>query len=352
MSTIPQRRMSRLRNAYAGIINLIALRFKTTTLFHRILSLIKIITSYLRNMSKSHHLLSTGADTETDHKDSQESTAMQSSSNAALKLCRPHETTSVHQLESLKTSVKDSFFQIDNACRGFLVVPDKLKRHHSAPLSPFRGDKVKCESSPCPTLTCTTTPPIITRKVRFDESRNESYGNTEAFKEELKDQWYTTQDTEDFKDATNAFLRDVILEDKRNKARYSFRKVVLSAYDACCESVYETDASLLSKDEEYYLKQWLSLASNLVGVERWAVRQIRVDVKNRKRLLLERILAIQKMGRLVALNDDAEDDVLRTEFLDTQADFLKKSCEAISRPSRLFARHMGRAQAASIDNVV
>jgi hypothetical protein len=293
-------------------------------------------------------------------------TAMQSS-NTALLMCQPRETASVHPTaqENLKSAVNDSIYQVqaDDCPRGFLVVPapDKLKRIQPASPCPFFTDKAKYQSAPSSTITCITPPKKRNVRVRFDEQRNEFYRNTQIFKEDLNDQWYTTHDNEDFKEVTNAFLREVILEDKRNKARYSFRRVVLRAYDACCESVYETDESLLSKDEEFYLTRWFSLASNLVGVERWAVRQIRQDVKNRKSLLLDRVLAIQKMGRKVAIgghDDDDDDDNAkdaRNEFLDTQADFLKKSCEAISRPSRLFARHMGKAQAASIidhDDVV
>ena len=170
------------------------------------------------------------------------------------------------------------------------------------------------------------------RRVKFDESQNEYHANTQMVKEECQELWYSFSDMKNFKAQTGSMAREIYRAEKVNTATYSYSRVVLAAYDACCRVPCETIESPLTKLERKNLHKWMEVGLSRSGLERSCIREIAQDKSNRRSQIVDSVLDIQES---LAFREDF-DDVLR------------KATEAISRPSRLFAREVAMAQAASL----
>jgi hypothetical protein len=189
------------------------------------------------------------------------------------------------------------------------------------------------------------------KSVHFDEARNESYGNTLFCKEDTLDLWYTTEDHTRFKAANNDLAKEIMRSERGNNHHstvYSYQRVMQRVYDACClveqeqQAAYdgsEDDASccsLLSSDESKHLQQWLNCATSRIGLERKSVRSIARDRHYRRKAIYNLVLEMGTMT-LPLLQDNN----------DAKTESLCQACQALSRPSRLFAHQLALAQAAA-----
>jgi hypothetical protein len=187
----------------------------------------------------------------------------------------------------------------------------------------------------------------------------------------------------------------------------SYQDILYRTYEACCKypmthpvdeadtdansSVEFYDAAVMSstiskssdpvvidESEENELRQWLDIGTARLGLERSAVRDIARDRHYRYQDLVRIVREIQqqaqapqwKMQQQCTSRLDNDDDSYNSDemmMMDTssnttaaapspppidataqRAEYLRQACQAITRPSRLFARQLARAQAAAV----
>jgi hypothetical protein len=192
------------------------------------------------------------------------------------------------------------------------------------------------------------------RHVSFQESQNQVYANPhhhDVYKEDLKQLcWYNGHDYAAFKQSA---------EQCASSSYYSssslYPQTLRHVYEACvrCPSEDEADSILTMSEDFVHLKDCLAKAPSRWGVERAAVRWIAADRHYRKSAMLELVLEMhQTMSGLFAANGSGSSSSSSSSgsssmFMDDDGldEVLRLSCEALSRPSRLFARHLAQAAA-------
>jgi hypothetical protein len=180
---------------------------------------------------------------------------------------------------------------------------------------------------------CNVAPGVLlsTRKksVHFDEERNISYCNTTMAKEDCADLWYNSEDYSHFATSTECLAIKMGRADERSQSQFSFERVLLRLYGACCQCPYETtDGNLLTLVEEVHLQHWMTESPGRLGLESLSIRLIDEDRMDRHAALLNLIRDLQEMKGLT--NSTAK------------AELVRQSCEIHSRPSRLFAMHLAQ----------
>jgi hypothetical protein len=193
--------------------------------------------------------------------------------------------------------------------------------------------------------TITTTTTTTTKKtVCFNEACNASYNNTLVCKEDTVNLWYSTEELATFKVENNDLAKEITRSERDSiQAVYSYQRVIRRVYDACLKQPFDQDddesstlllSSLLSPNDSTHLQKWLNCSLGRIGLERKSVRCIAKDVHLRRKDIYRMVLEIQEMDTTSSLEDKAE--------------FLRKSCQALSRPSRLFAHELAVAQAVAV----
>jgi len=211
-----------------------------------------------------------------------------------------------------------------------------LFRTHSKHRSSFEVD----ESSVSSTITVegaadkevSSRPLSSTKNVSFDLTFNKEYSNDMMYKEDCQDFWYTLADHRHFKKCNSFMSKEIAKAESKNKAPYSYQKVMLRTYEACSRATDEPDGSVLDYFEWKPLVCWAEVATSRLGLEKWSVRSIGKDRNFRRAEIVELVLDLQD----VYVKDSKE-----------REEFIRSSCENISRTSRLFAQVMAEAQAAA-----
>ena len=171
-----------------------------------------------------------------------------------------------------------------------------------------------------------------TKCVRFDLTLNEEHSNDMLCKEDCAELWYTLDQHRHFKKCCSFKAKEIAKSEAKNKAPYSYQKVMLRAYEACAHAREEPTGSVLSHFEQRPLVRWAEVATSRLGLEKWSVRSIGNDRNFRRAEIVDLVLELQDMY--------IKDPKAREEFI-------RKSCQSLSRTSRLFAQVMAEAQAAA-----
>jgi hypothetical protein len=207
------------------------------------------------------------------------------------------------------------------------------------------------------------------RGVSFQESQNQVYENQHFYKEDLKPLWYNAQDYAAFKESTTQCAMEVVaasvlsnqnqcdsprpespsLSSSLGCSSSSYPQTLQRVYEACVQCQSETQASVLTLSEDVHLKHCLAKAPSRWGVERAAVRWIAADRHYRRSAMLELVLEMQQtMALAIGSSSSSSCGSIGSDatFMDDGLDeILRSSCEALSRPSRLFARRLAQAAA-------
>ena len=169
------------------------------------------------------------------------------------------------------------------------------------------------------------------KSVRFDDASNCEYENSLYCEEDTKDYWYDAEDYRHFKSSTMFMAKEIAKTEKNNQAPFSFQRVLMRTYEACCQHTHETNTSVLSVDEKKRLARWAEMATTRLGLERWSCRAINRDKSYRRNEVVNAVL-------------EAQDSV----FPDCDAtELIRESSERVTRTSRLFARCLGEAVSGS-----
>jgi len=173
------------------------------------------------------------------------------------------------------------------------------------------------------------------KRVRFSAA-NQSYENHTICQEDLKQIcWYNPRDYRRFRAAALEASQQIIQVEARNRAPFSYQRVLEHTYDTCTSFEVDPAKTIVSASDFVHLQRWLEVASSRVGLEKWSIRKIASDKSARRR----------------ALNQVINDGQTYSNDLQQQhneAEYLRESCVRLSRPSRLFARAMAQATAAAV----
>jgi hypothetical protein len=244
--------------------------------------------------------------------------------------------------------------------------------------SPVESPAEKYVSS-SPTITSAARHIRVRKTVRFNEDCNESYDNASSshglYSEDCKQFWYSPRDFQHFKlssknEARHFVNADVTFSQHTNiLSDFAYPSVIFRAYAACChwcpldddndnEDDYDETISnddehdiidnnedssstrlnpVLTVEEEQELQKWMQVATSRLGLERHICSDYGTDRSLRRRQVV--LIAMD-----VAM-DEEEEAARHGTVLDPQdkAELVKRACQEISRPSRLFAHVMACA---------
>jgi hypothetical protein len=184
------------------------------------------------------------------------------------------------------------------------------------------------------------------KSVRFNQTASEFYSNTVICKEDCADLWYNAAEYRHFK-ATIKFLAQEI-NDYENKSAdpYSYQRIVLRTHEACCRQHSSscsssgscssvTSSSVLTSMEEQHLKRWLQGSPMRCGLEFVAILDLARGRYARRQNLLQVVMDFQNEMDTTSSEDENSNG--------ERAEYLREACEAVSRPSRMFARQLAQA---------
>ena len=150
--------------------------------------------------------------------------------------------------------------------------------------------------------------------------------------------WFTAPELD-------AFKKDVVLLSKHlqksNAAtECNYRRVISSVFSVCGSVPHEVDtrkASILCPADRADLRKNLEKSLERMGLDRITVRVILEDGRQRRQRMAEELRILQQEHASSSSSSSWEE----------RAEAIRQAMEPLSRPSRLFAREMGRALGAS-----
>ena len=151
-------------------------------------------------------------------------------------------------------------------------------------------------------------------------------------REEIKELWSTGAEMKQYKAQTAFLAKEINRAEKANVAPFSYHRVVLGAYDACCRMQTETDASPLTEIERKHFNKWMEVSISRIGLERICIREMAQDKYARRAHVVDAVLEVQE--NLVPGVKDGDE-------------LMREAARSVSLASRLFARELAQAQAAS-----
>jgi hypothetical protein len=207
--------------------------------------------------------------------------------------------------------------------------------------------------------------------VQFHERENTYFSNAQICREEITELWYSRFETRQFRKVAGAMGRAIASVEREHiqssssssslLLSSSFKSVLQRTLDACrknCSCVLlEDDATaeeqdntktstttILTAQAQQALHQRLSESMEHLGLERLAVRALGDDCHDRRRNLCTMLLALQKtLNQQECLNNNNLDAGTNRHHALSKAELIRARCQAISRPSRHFAREIAQA---------
>lgn len=179
----------------------------------------------------------------------------------------------------------------------------------------------------------------LKKNVCFDMTKNVSYRVDHVEPYEGAELWYGAQDYRDFKSIAQDASNQIIQIEARNRAPYSYQRVLEHAFNACLLTAKDVD-EVLPQSEFVHLQRWLEVATSRCGLEKWSIRKVSRDKSCRRRELNKTVQNMQFSARSSTGSNNA----------DQNAESLRISCENISRPSRLYSRTLAMALAAAVQS--
>jgi hypothetical protein len=179
------------------------------------------------------------------------------------------------------------------------------------------------------------------RVVRFDETLNKEYANTSMCSEDCRFLWYNSKQLQAFNDSNYAHAQE-LLESGKKKAvlgrPISYKRLLRLTYRACCRAGDNGEGADLAPSQ---LEDLEFLFSHLdlrgLGMERMVARANARDIQLRRMEMTSIILQLE----LSSTDDSSAED-------HDKAEMIRARCQALSRPARLYARHLAQALAAYV----
>jgi len=191
------------------------------------------------------------------------------------------------------------------------------------------------------------------RVVSFDESKNVAIENRQWLEEDCRQSWYSTEELCIMKQECYTLARLIHKKEKETEQlNDTYKNVLLRVYDACCAVQANGEKPIVSQRDRLLLMKIVNKASTRAGLERLCIREIAHDRHFRRGEVVDAVLDIQRYGRSRdrrrrCNGDDNDHDAACSED-HACTELSRLSSESLSRPSRLFARYMAVALAATL----
>lgn len=243
-------------------------------------------------------------------------------------------------------------------------MPIDLSRMVRPPAIQLYEEQPEDDSSTSSTLlvfgdssSCTNTAHSSSKHVHFSTAPSQYFEHPVVYTEELIARcWYQPDDIKAFRSNGIETSRRVVAIEKRNRAPFSYQRVLERTFEACKkvtseEAVYD-HRSVLATSEKEHLQRWLEVADSRIGLEKLCIHKIARE-KTTRRCTLNRLMRTERKlhaqqhqpqqnfsGVAIGASDDAQAHV--------QSEHLREVCARLSRPCRVFARTMAESLAAAV----
>ena len=168
------------------------------------------------------------------------------------------------------------------------------------------------------------------KSVGFDESKNTVY-KSESGKNDWAERWYTAYDIQNFRSQNSFALKQLHRESLSTSENVLSTKAVIDHTYCACQGMLFDDIEVLCPEETEQLYDALRDPIYPTGLASYTSSTIRRDVRARRSKVVEVVKAIQRTV------GGAQDDAT--------AEYIRKSSENISRPSRIFAQLIAQTEA-------
>lgn len=179
--------------------------------------------------------------------------------------------------------------------------------------------------------------PLHEPRVRFDLDSNIAYENTLYPREDSWDHWISGEDYYASKQASSVAAKGIMqAEGGLFPKPCTFSGLLNDLYESCNAFGFEVEGNVMTQKDQRKLEAIFAMEMSYerIGLERKAVRSISNDRSRRRRDIVTAMFHVQMVERFDSFDDFSE--------------ALREHLEAISLTSRLYAREIARAQAASL----
>mmetsp|Transcript_18193 Transcript_18193/g.34527 ORF Transcript_18193/g.34527 Transcript_18193/m.34527 type:complete len:232 (-) Transcript_18193:3-698(-) len=190
---------------------------------------------------------------------------------------------------------------------------------------------------PSPTCTIKASPStgsvetvLKNRSVKFNETLNQVFPNKQWNKRDCLRRWYSKREITLMKEYSLALAKG--RRNSKSASDESYKKVLLNVYDECCDAL--SDESSLSTLGQFSLRIFIGRSNSRIGLEKTSVGEIDFDKRCRRFDLVDIVLDAQA--------------TYKTGKPQAKAELIRMASESVSRPARLFARHIAAALASSL----
>lgn len=168
-----------------------------------------------------------------------------------------------------------------------------------------------------------------TRRVVFNEMNNVYYENTKE-EEDYPQRWLKAEEMKECKAQAIFLAREIYKSDQNFMVgHFTYSCVLLNAYQACKNdafNLFHKKKAPLTSMERQRLALYVQGHAGRLGLEGLCIRDLAKDKRTRRKAVVQAVLAVQ----------DADNTVKG----------IRDASMSVSRPSRLFAYELARAQAA------
>ena len=159
--------------------------------------------------------------------------------------------------------------------------------------------------------------------VKFDEKSNQYYEP----QHDVVDQWYTNEEAATFRKECSKLARLLSAAEETSSDAEKWSQGLLDAYQGFCQA--ETADEVMNVFES----NKVHLPNGALGLDSWVVRPIHYDRVERRRRLVSQINSLQH-----SVSDE-----------NSRSSKMLKASRALSRPSRLYAHHVGLLVAGAVE---
>jgi hypothetical protein len=189
--------------------------------------------------------------------------------------------------------------------------------------------------------------------ITFAEYDNKYYTNTKMCQDGIQSLWYSPKQIKKFRNKAKAKAGEIASLEKCDKKKKKKKKSTSSSYTGllaktfqnCCQCNSETDESVLTLSERKKLTKRMRGSPKRLGLERLVFPMNRFETRKQ---LLEAIISIQNSKPVFTdktnnNNRPAGQGQHRQLMVCSSAEQIRQVCESLSRPYRLFSRHLAQA---------
>lgn len=163
----------------------------------------------------------------------------------------------------------------------------------------------------------------LRRRVSFDETRNVWHEEPVWTTTDMQEQWYSKKEIQRMRDDKKAAYKSINADTSD-----AYKEALLRVYETCLQAQPNKKKGRLPKDAKKELKRVFREQRDRVGLERFCVADVADGHRTRRHSLVHEVVELHAQQTRNTPLTPLE-----------QAEILRRSCEFISLPSRLFAYH-------------